>query len=195
MAIQTAVLGTTPACQFHLTAKSLPCAMHSDCRIFRCNVGLLGQIAEFAVFQIHDPERIPIFWLHGRKQAGNALADLLPKLCLWFLTLCEVPPPNFHGVRRGRSVTVVINHGVAQYSIEPRHDFFVLHSSPMLQPTSKRGLQNILGGRPGLYAPFQKCQKRAMPVYQLRNCLRRQRLRRLVLSAHHARLPRSETGL
>ena len=69
--------------------------------------------AEFSVFQIHDPERILIFRFQGRKQAGNALADLLPKLCLWYLTLCEVPSPNFHGVRRDRAVTIVINHGVA----------------------------------------------------------------------------------
>ena len=44
----------------------------------------------------------------------------------------------------------------------------------MLQSTSKCGLQNILGGRPGFHAPFEKCQKRAVPFYQLRNCLRGQ---------------------
>jgi len=113
MAIQTAVLGTSPACQFHLTAKSFPCAMHSDCRIFRCDAGLLRQFSEFAVLQIHDPERIPIFRLQRRKQAGNTLADFLVELCLRSVALCEVPFPNFHSFRRGRPVTVMINHGVA----------------------------------------------------------------------------------
>jgi hypothetical protein len=59
-AIQTAVLGATPACQFDLMAKSFPCAMYSDCRIFGGDFGLLGQFAEFAVLQIHDPERIVV---------------------------------------------------------------------------------------------------------------------------------------
>jgi hypothetical protein len=87
MAVQTAMFGTTPACQFHLTAKSFPCAMHSDCRIFRCNAGPLGEFAELAVLQIYDPERIPIFWLQCRKQAGYTLTDFLPQLCLGFLAL------------------------------------------------------------------------------------------------------------
>lgn len=89
-------------------------------------------------------------------------------------------------------MTVVINYGVAQDPIEPRHDFFVLNCGPVLQSTSKGRLQNIFGGRPGLDAPFQKREKPAVSFYQPRNCFRGQGLGRVLFSTHPARLTRRE---
>jgi hypothetical protein len=106
------MLRTSPARQFHLTPQSFPGAMYPDGGILRGDTRLPSQLAELAILQVHNQQRIPIFWLESRKQAGNALADLLPQRRIRLLALPELPTQGFHRAGRGGPVSVVIDHGV-----------------------------------------------------------------------------------
>jgi hypothetical protein len=70
-------------------------------------------------------------------------------------------------------VTVVIDDGVPEDTIEPRNNLFVLYVSATLQSPSKCRLQNVFGSCPGFDAPLQKGQELAVSCYKLRNRLRR----------------------
>ena len=112
--------------------------MYTDSGIFRCDARLLRQVAELAILQIHDPQRMSIFRLERREKAGNTLADLLPQRRIGLLNLRELSAPSLHSPCRSGPVTVMIDHGVAQDTIEPGHHLFILHAGPSLQSAHKR---------------------------------------------------------
>jgi transposase len=141
--------------------------MHANRGILSRNSRLLRQVAELAILQIHNPQRIPIFRLESREKAGNTLADLLPQGCIWLLAFREFPP-GFHGPCRAGPVAVMIDDGVAEHPIEPGDHFLIRHTTSSFQSARKRCLQDIFGGGPGLDAPFQERQKLAVAGNQLR---------------------------
>lgn len=67
VAVEATMLRTSPARLFHLTPQSFPGAMYPDCGIFRSDTRLLCQIAELAILQVHNQQRIPIFRLESRE--------------------------------------------------------------------------------------------------------------------------------
>jgi hypothetical protein len=180
VAIEAAVLGAGATGLFDLTAQRLPGAMYPDGCVFGGNAGLLRELVQVALLQIHNPQRIAIFGLERIEQAGNALADFLVQLGLGLLAGGEIPFPGFCGSREGGALAVMIDDGVAQDAIEPSHNLFVLNAGAVFQSAGKGRLQNVFGGGPGFYALLEKTQELAMSGYELRNRFRREGLRGLL---------------
>ena len=142
--------------------------MYADGGILCCDARLLRQVAELAILQIHDPQRMSIFRLESREKGGNAPADLLAQCRGWFLMFRELPAPSLHCPCRGGPVTVMIDHGVAQDPIEPGHHLFIVHAGASLQSACEGCLQNVFGDCSGLDTPFQEGQKLPVSFHQLR---------------------------
>ena len=130
--------------------------MHAHRSILRGDSGVMSEVAQCAFLQIHDPQSIPIFGLEGLKKPGHTPADLVPEFHGGTLVFSKFPPPGFHSTRRRRSATVMIYQGVAENSIKPSHNLFILHSSAALQTTGKCGLQDVFSDRSGLDAPLNE---------------------------------------
>jgi hypothetical protein len=61
----------------------------------------------------------------------------------------------------------MIDHGVAQHAVEPRHGTFFIPDIPaVLESLHKRGLQDIFGHGPRFDASLQKCEELAVAVHQ-----------------------------
>ena len=116
--------------------------MYADGGILRCDARLLRQVAEFAILQIYDPQRLSIFRLESREKAGNALADLLPQHRVGLLNSGELSTPSLHSPCGAGAVTVMIDHGVAQDPIEPGHH----PSHPVHRPLAPIRAQTLLAG-------------------------------------------------
>jgi hypothetical protein len=86
--------------------------MDTDGGILLGDARLLRQVAELAILQIHNPQRLLIFLLERREEAGNTLADLLPERRIGLLNLRELSTPGLHSPCRGGPMTVMIDHGV-----------------------------------------------------------------------------------
>ena len=142
--------------------------MYADGGILCCDARLPRQVAELAILQIHDPQRMSIFRLESREKAGNTLADLLSQHRIGLLDLRELSAPSLHGPCRGGPLTVMVDNGIAQDPIEPSHNLFILHAGPALQSARKRCLQDVFGGGSGLDAPLQEGQKLPVSANQLR---------------------------
>ncbi len=159
------MLGASAAGLFEPFAKGFAGPVDADCGILCRYPGLLRQIIEAAIIQIDDPQGVTILWLQSVEETGDTLADFVTQLWRRFVAVFEIPPPRFHGSRRCRAVSVMIDHGIAQDTIEPSHNLFVLDAGPMLQSACKSRLQDIFSCGPGLHTLFQKRQELAMPCH------------------------------
>jgi hypothetical protein len=168
MTVEATMLRTGPARPFHLMTQSLPGPVYANGGILRCDARLLREVAELALIQIHDLERLSVVRLESRQKAGNTPANLLPHRRSRFLMFRELSAPGLHCPFRGGPVTVMIDHGVTQDPIKPGHHPFIVHTSASLQSAGERCLQNVFSDCSGLDTTFQEGQKLPVSFHQLR---------------------------
>ncbi len=85
-------------------------------------------------------------------------------------------------------MAIVVNHRIAQDTIEPGNDFLVLNALAVFQAADERGLQDVFGGRSRFDPAFQEGEEVAVAADQARNCFRGKRLGRFCLSGHYHRI-------
>ena len=93
-----------------------------------------------AILQVYDSQSLLVFLLQPREKPGNTLTYFLPEHRIGLRNLGELFTPSLHSPFGGGPVPVMIDHRVAQDSIEPGHHLFILHTSPSLQSAHKRCL-------------------------------------------------------
>jgi len=151
-AVEASVFGAGATGPLHLAAQRFTGAVNPYRRILRADPRMPGQIVELTLVEIHDAEGVAVLGLKGRKQPGDALADLVPHLRIRHLSVGELLFPGIGRPLGTAAPPVVIDDGIAQDPVKPCHDFLVGHSCSLFDSPDKCGLQNIFRNGPRLYA-------------------------------------------
>ena len=141
--------------------------MDPDGGIGRCNPGTFRQFVKAALFEVYDLDRLAIFSFEHSEKFRDAAADIGFGAGAGRLARCEFTPPGFCRPSGGSAAPVMIHDGIAQNTIEPRDNaFLVANLRTVLETPDKSRLKNVFGHRTRFHARFQEREEAPVAVYQ-----------------------------
>jgi hypothetical protein len=162
LAVEAAVIGASAAGLFDLAAQGFPGPMHADGGIVGRDSRLAREVADVAIVEIDDLQRLAIFGLEGCEKAGNTLADLLTEEGIGLLNPGGLAAPGLQGALGSGAAAVMVDDGIAEDPIEPGDNLLILDAGTAFDSAHEGGLEDVFGGFAGLDAALEEGEKLAV---------------------------------
>jgi hypothetical protein len=141
--------------------------MDPDGCVAWCDSATFRQFIEASLFEIDDLQCLAIFSLERHQERRDAAADVAFGTGVRLLVSDDFSGPTFQCPVRGRTLPVMIDYSVAQDTVKPCNDaFLVSNLGTAFEAADKSGLKDVFGDSARLYAGFDKGQETAVAVYQ-----------------------------
>ncbi len=141
--------------------------MHPHRGISRSNSRALRQIVQTPLIQIDGPQSLTVFGLERLEQTLTHWQISSFSSASGVSMRTKFPAPAFLRPLRRCAVAIVIDHGVAEHPVKPRHGaFFVPHFGATLEALHERRLQNIFRGGSGFDPGLEECQELPVMIHQ-----------------------------